>query len=58
MVLVALAAGLDASQHACTPYRTAAVAESVLDTCGGGRALALLWRNRHTPAGRARHGAG
>jgi VanZ family protein len=57
VVLVALHAGLDEYHQAFTQSRTASVADSLLDTAGGVLALALLWRNRRTPAGRDRHGS-
>jgi len=57
LVLVAIYAGLDEYHQAFTQYRTASVADSVLDMAGGLIALALLWLHRHKPAGRARHGA-
>jgi VanZ family protein len=58
LVIIALYAGLDESHQAFTQYRTASVADSMLDTAGGMLALALLWRNGRTPAGLDRHGAG
>jgi VanZ family protein len=45
-VLVALHAGLDEYHQAFTQYRTAAVADSVLDMAGGLLALGLLWLKR------------
>ena len=48
--LVALHAGLDEYHQAFTQYRTAAVADSVLDMSGGLLALGLLWLTRHKPA--------
>ena len=57
IVLVALHAGLDEYHQAFTQYRTASVADSLLDTAGGVLALALLWLNRRKPAGLERHRA-
>jgi VanZ family protein len=57
VVLVALLAGLDEYHQAFTQYRTASVADSMLDTAGGVLALALLWLNRRKPAGLDRHGS-
>jgi len=56
-VLVAIHAGLDEYHQAFTQYRTASMADSLLDMAGGLLALAFLWRNRRKPAGRDRHGA-
>jgi VanZ family protein len=56
--LVAIHAGLDEYHQAFTQYRTAAVADSVLDMAGGLLALALLWLTRRQPARLDHHGAG
>jgi VanZ family protein len=57
-VIMALYAGLDEYHQAFTQYRTASVADSMLDIVGGVLALVLLWCNRRKPAGLARHGSG
>jgi VanZ family protein len=54
-VLVALHAGLDEYHQTYTQSRTGSVSDSVLDIAGGLIALAGLWLNRRTPAGRERH---
>ena len=53
-VLVAIYAGLDEYHQAYTQYRTASVADSVLDMAGGLIALALRL-NRRQPASLERH---
>jgi VanZ family protein len=55
---MALYAGLDEYHQAFTQYRTASVADSMLDIVGGVLALVFLWCNRRKPAGLERHGSG
>ena len=57
-LLVAVHAVLDEYHQAFTQLRTSAVADSVLDMCGGLLALTLLGLRQRKPASLDRHGTG